>query len=144
MNMKSAKIVFVGLSMIIVVIIGALIGFGYAQTKNNITPKNKENNASMVWIISPKNGSTVSGIVDVIVYNVMCNCSGVTKLYIDGKFINNGILKGEAKTDYSEYYIQIFHHDLDTTEFNNGIHELKIIGKHNEQTCYIEINIQNN
>lgn len=83
------------------------------------------------------------GTVPIIAYNVMCNCTEVTKIFIDNKFINNGIYIGYAKTDYSRGYIQIFCHELDTTLFSNGIHELKIVGKHDVDVTTIHITIEN-
>ncbi len=95
-------------------------------------------------IQSPLNNSEVSGTVDIITYVETCNCTGKTKLYVDGTFINYGIGDStEYMIVFDGQWVEVFHNEWDTTEFENGPHEIEMLGKHDEYGDKITLIVNN-
>lgn len=93
-------------------------------------------------IYQPKEGDVVAGVVDIIVYVPSCNCSGVTKLYMEGFFHSNGIREDDL-IKIGSVWVEVFHHTWDTTLFSNGEYSLLVLGKHDEFVDRITITVEN-
>jgi len=105
----------------------------------------------------PRDGTIVSGTIDIIAYVKVCNCTGVTQYTIDNTtlHVHYDSLKGGWTEDKNigtpendlikigPNWIQVFHHTWDTTLYSNGLHELTVYGKHNELIDTIEIIVKN-
>jgi len=94
-----------------------------------------------IHLLEPLSGSEVSGNVTVIVEVGVCNCTEVTNLYIDDIFHSDG-----TETDFVDHNgrtWQIFEHEVDTTLLNDGVHTIRIFGKHKEDVVESIIVVNN-
>ena len=91
----------------------------------------------IVDIITPKDGDTVSGAVEIIAKVPSCNCIGTTKLFVDGKMYEEGHRFDMIGAD--EMYVHYFNSNL----YDNGEYELTVEGKHDTHRTTIKVTVNN-
>ena len=139
------KLIYVILSVIILAL-ATILTYTYVFSNNDDLPilSNYDEMDDNTIIQNPLNNSEVSGIVDIISYVETCNCTGKTKLFVDGTFINYGVGDSiEPMFVFDGQWVEVFHNEWDTTEFENGSHEIVVLGKHDDFEDKITLIINN-
>jgi hypothetical protein len=80
----------------------------------------------------------VSGTVNITAEVVTCNCTGVTKLYIDGVFEGNGTAYQANHDGFENFY-----HIWDSYAVGNGWHNITVRGKHDQYFDTISVLVNN-
>jgi len=92
-------------------------------------------------ITSPGNNTKIQGLVTVHAEVLTCNCSGLSSLYIDGIFISNGTY--ETTINHDGRWWELFTHSWDSKTVDNGLHTIRVYGKHEEYFDEINIMVEN-
>ena len=92
-------------------------------------------------ITAPGNNTDIHGIVTVHTEVLTCNCSGVTSLHVDGVFISNGTF--ETTINHDGRWWELFTHSWDSRTVENGVHTIRVYGKHTEYFDEINVTVEN-
>jgi len=80
----------------------------------------------------------VSGTVNITVDVMTCNCTGVTKLYVDGVNEGNGTPCQASRDGFETFY-----HLWDSGAVDNGWHNITVKGKHEQYSDAVSVLVNN-
>ena len=92
-----------------------------------------------IRIIAPDDNDKVEGVVDIKAEVPACFCDGKTSLYVDGKFISEGVKEGMSEDGIYEIFI----HEWDSSKVSNGGHKITVIDKHDDHSDSIAVFVNN-
>jgi hypothetical protein len=92
-------------------------------------------------IIAPQNNSHALGTITIEVEVVACNCTATTALYVDRVFVSNGTR--ESMVQHGEIWYERFTHRWNSRSVSNGLHQLKVLGKHPQYSDMISVEVNN-
>jgi hypothetical protein len=93
----------------------------------------------IVKIISPEDNTEVKGTVTITAEILACFCNSTSSVFIDGKRVGEMSLSGLTDDGKSD----IFEYTWDSKTVLNGGHEIKVLGKHEEQSDSVTVFVCN-
>ncbi len=94
--------------------------------------------ADALFIYSLSKTQRVSGWVNITVFVSPCNCSEVTKMYLNGMFHSNGSRRSQV-IEEDNGYKEVFVHHWNTSKVVDGYYLLSVYGKHDKriESCVV-------
>ncbi|MCK5024557.1 MAG: hypothetical protein KAR56_02960 [Thermoplasmata archaeon] len=130
---------------------GTSYGFNIDAEDGHITqgdriPSTDPNNfykATNTKIVEPANNTNVSGVINITSHISVCYCSNPTYIFVDGNPYGAGTLNGTTGEELTGLEYEIYHYEIDTTIFENGLHRIVVLGKHTQYGDEVYLNFTN-